>query len=119
MAALTATDWTVVINERRIDSKKRVSFCKLTLATAGSYPSSGIPIPGYQALGLKAGIDYIRLIDANPTASYLSQYDEDNGTIRILTDVNSDDPSLTELATTVTVGASASPYVLYVEAVGR
>jgi hypothetical protein len=118
MAALTATDWTVTVQERRIENKKKVTKCLLTLATAGSYPSGGIPLPSFSALGLKRNLEYIMMIDANPTASYLSQYDVSANTIRILTDVNSDDPSLTELATTVTVGASASPYVLTVEAKG-
>jgi hypothetical protein len=118
MAALTATDWTVVVQDRRIENGIRIHKCKLTLATAGSYPSNGIPYPSAQALGFKRPIlDYIMMIDAAPTASYQIQNDYDNSSFRIFTDVSTDDPSLIELATTVTAGAGGV-VVLYVEAKG-
>jgi hypothetical protein len=117
MAALTATDWSVEVEHRSIEGSKRHNRVKLTLATAGSYPSNGIPIPSASALGMTYNLDYITLFDEHSASVNPVKYDHTNGTIRVYVATATAGPSLTELATTVTVGAGGT-FVLYLSAVG-
>lgn len=118
MAALTATDWTVSIEDRgrHMGGKKRYR-CKLTLATAGSYPSGGVPIPSLSNFGFVKQLDNIIVFDQlASSASYIVKYDQAAKSIRIYSTTASITAALNEVATTVTVGAAS--FVLYVEAVG-
>jgi hypothetical protein len=118
MAALTATDWVIVIQDRWIgDGGKRHSRCSLTLPTAGSYPSNGIPWPGSNAVGMKQRLDYVILLDANPNANTRTLNDADNSSFRVFSSTASATQEA-ETATTVTLGSSATPFVLYAEFVG-
>lgn len=117
MAALTATDWTVTIQERRTENGVHVNRIKMTLATAGSYPSNGIPWPSYQACGLHRNLDFIRLHDVNPNANTRTLNDVDNTSFRVFSSTASATQEA-EMATTVTLGSSATPFVLYGEAIG-
>lgn len=117
MAALTATDWTIDIQERRTENGKRINRLKMTLATAGSYPSNGIPWPAYQAAGMKRNLDFIRFHDVNPNANTRILNDVDNSSLRVFSSTASATQEA-EVATTVTLGSSATPFVVYGEAVG-
>lgn len=117
MAALTATDWTVTVQEQRISHGQRRNRVKLTLATAGSYPSSGVPAPVFGDLGMVRNVDY--LIVTDPVAGSVNpvKYDQANHTIRIFVATATAGAHLTELATTVTAGAGGT-FILYCESVG-
>lgn len=119
MAALTATDWTVSIEDKASPggTKKKHHRVKLTLATAGSYPSNGVPIPTAGKLGFVSRVDYVVMFDdLAQAASYVVKYDQANKTVRVYTTTASTGTNLTEVATTVTVGAGS--FILYVDAVG-
>jgi len=118
--ALTATDWTVSVQDKASPggTKKKHHRCKLTLATAGSYPSNGIPIPAASALGMVSRVDYVVPFDSYAAAaSYVVKYDQANKTMRVYTTTASTGTALTEVATTVTVGAGGA-FIMYVDAVG-
>jgi hypothetical protein len=117
MAALTATDITVVIQAQRTENGTRVNRIKMTLATAGSYPSNGIPWPSAAACGMHRNLDFIRLHDVNPNANTRTLNDVDNSSFRVFSSTASATQEA-EVATTVTLGSSATPFVLYGEAVG-
>jgi hypothetical protein len=117
MAALTSTDWVVTIQGQRTENGTRVNRLKLTLATAGSYPSNGIPWPSASACGMKRNLDFIRLHDVNPNANTRTLNDVDNTSFRVFSSTASATQEA-EMATTVTLGSSATPFVLYGEAVG-
>lgn len=117
MAALTATDITVVIQSQRTENGVHVNRIKMTLATAGSYPSNGIPWPSAARCGMRRNLDFIRLHDVNPNANTRTLNDVDNSTFRVFSSTASATQEA-EVATTVTLGSSATPFVLYGEAVG-
>jgi hypothetical protein len=118
MAALTATDYTIEILDRWIgDGGKRHSRCKLTLPTAGSYPSNGIPYPGYAAVGMKQRLDYVILYDANANANTRTFNDAENSSFRVFSSTASATQEA-EVATTVTLGSSATPFTLFGEFIG-
>lgn len=110
--ALTATDYTVTIENKNIQNKQRVNRVKLVLAS-GTYPSNGIPAPTANQLGMVRNIDYVMLIDPDATA-YVVKYDKDNHSFRIFS-LSSDGGA--ELATTATVGSTVLQ-TFYVEAKG-
>lgn len=118
--ALTATDWSVSIEDKAAPggTKKKHHRCKLTLASDGSYPSNGIPIPSASKLGFVSRVDYVvPFDDYAAAASYVVKYDQANKTVRVYTTTASTGTSLTEVATTVTVGGGGT-FILYVDAVG-
>lgn len=121
--ALTATNLTITVNERNIEGKKKRNRCTITLTSADTYPSAGIPLPTYGSWGMVRQLDYIIVLDNVSTLNselYVWSYsasDGSQGTLRGYgtATVGTAAVALTELATTVTVGASAS---FLVEAVG-
>lgn len=115
--SLTATDWTVSIEERRIEGKKRLNRVKLTLATAGTYTASGIDLPTYGALGMKQRIDYVILTDEVAASVNPVKYDQANHSLRIFVATATAGAHVTEVATTVSVGAGGT-FIIYAEAVG-
>lgn len=118
MAALTATDWTVSILDRKIENGgTRRNRIQLTLATAGSYPSNGIPWPSAAAVGMKRNLDFIALYDNNANANTRTLNDAENSTFRVFSSTASATQEA-EVATTVTLGSSATPFILFGEAVG-
>lgn len=110
--ALTATDITTVVEDRAVEGKKHRNRCQLTLATDGTYPSGGIPLPGREALGMGRNIDYVIITDPDDAVSTIVRYDQDNHKLRLYTASTG-----AELATTATVGSTVLN-TLYVEAVG-
>lgn len=115
--ALTASDWTVSIEERRIEGKKRLNRVKLTLPTAGTYTASGIDIPSYSDLGMKSRVDYIIITDPVAASVNPVKYDQANKSIRIFVATATAGAHITEVATTVSVGAGGT-FIIYAEAVG-
>jgi hypothetical protein len=66
MAAFTATDWAVTINDVWIEGKKRHVAAKLT-ATVGSTNSSAgvVPLPSKGPFGMVQRLDYLIITDGN------------------------------------------------------
>ena len=117
MAALTATDWTVVVEQKLIEGQRKRNRCKLTLATAGAYPSNGIPLPANGKLGMVRNLEYVVVTDPVAARTAPVKYDQANNTFRVFIATATAGPHLTESATTVTNGAGAD-FVVYIEAVG-
>jgi hypothetical protein len=117
MAALTATDWVISILDRRTENGKRISRLQLTLPTAGSYPSNGIPWPSAAACGMHRNLDFIRLYDNHPNANTRTLNDAENSSFRVFSSTASATQEA-EVATTVTLGSTATPFILFGEAVG-
>lgn len=118
MAALTATDWSVTVEDRTIQTKQRRNRCLLNLASGGQYPSNGIPMPTANQLGMVRNIDYVILTDPDST-NITFKYDQANHTMLLfkLSTASITAQDLLELATTATVGTTELD-VIYVEAVG-
>lgn len=82
MANLAATDWTLTVVDRSIQSKNRHCYCRLVIPanTGSSYPSSGgIPLP--TTFGMTRNIKYVNIVGFGHTATQASrgvvwQYDK-------------------------------------------
>ena len=108
MAAFTATNFTVTVEDRQIEGKKRRNRCILILGTeADFYPAGGIPLPTYANWGLNRNVDYIDIYGQpqdgyvwkySASAHTLTGYRMTCGTISVGTDVDAA-TALSELAT--------------------
>ncbi len=122
MAALTSGDWTITLIEERKSHKHRIHRCSMALATVGTYPSGGVPIPTTASdYSLRRNLDYIRIYDDGSTQARICKYSASANTIRIyqqqgLSSGTTGD--LIELATTASGSISGAQITLYVEAVG-
>ena len=114
--ALTASDWTVSIQKQWRAGPKRHVYASWTLPTAGTYTASGIDIPDKSAFGFRKGIDYVVLTDEVAGRVNPIKYDEANRSIRIHVATATAGAHMTEVATTVSVGAGG--FVIYAEVVG-
>ncbi len=131
---LVASDWTVTVEERLIEGKKKRNRVKLALAASAStsYPSSGgIPLP--TTMGMVRNIDYVIITqpitvttvgEGGAVNQYLQYYNKNLHSIHLYEPlVSTADPSLgfREVPTTFIVstvyGGTVVP-VMYVEAVG-
>ena len=115
--ALTASDWTVSIEKKWRAGNKRHSYVKLTLPTAGTYTASGIDIPSANSLGLRKNVDYVFISDPVAGGVNLIKYDQANKSIRYFVATATAGAHLTEVATTVSVGAGGT-FIVYAEVVG-
>ena len=76
MAAWDADSWTVVLDKARIDNKKRFVEANLSIAAGtDTYPTGGIPLPTYSALGMKRNLDYILLVEPVAGNGFVYKYD--------------------------------------------
>lgn len=136
MAALAASDWTVaevsyssgsggVYNHEIRNDGRRVKRFSMTLATAGTYPSGGIPIPTAKATwGMKTVFERItNIYDSSQFVGDVVKYSATGQVIRLFqmgattSDAGTAQQALTEFATTATAGTGGGR-VLYVEAIG-
>jgi hypothetical protein len=134
MAAYTATDWTIALvtglaRNPRIENGVRLVRSTMTLATAGVYPSNGIPVPvsatGAAKFGMVRNVEYITVYDSGSALGRIYKYSATGNSIRAfnhpgtVTTATAVAVDFQELATTVTNGApTGSTLVLYVEAHG-
>lgn len=122
MAALTSGDWTVTLIEQRKSHKHRIHRCSMALATVGTYPSGGVPIPTVASTyGLRRNLDYIRMYDTGAGTTRLCKYSASANTIRLYQQQGLSSGTvgeLIEVATTASGSVSGAAIVLYVEAVG-
>jgi hypothetical protein len=127
MAALTATDWVITpVSAPRnpnVDNGVRTVRMQMSLATVGTYPSGGIPIPtAASAWGMKRGFEYISIYDAAQNNVLIPKYSATGNVIRLYQQQGLSSGTvgnLIELATTATAGsATFGDMILYVEAKG-
>lgn len=112
MAAITATHFTITIDDKRIENKKRVNRCTLLLGTEGdTYNTGGIPLPTYANWGLNRNVEYLDFYGMPQdgflwkylaTAHTLLAYRMACGTISVGTDVDGV-TAFAELATDVAI----------------
>jgi hypothetical protein len=126
MAALTATHWTEVVNNRFIEGKHKRNDITLTLATTGAafYPTSGVGIPLPTTMGMVRNIDYIKIYSNDQASGIIWKYNPTGHTVRgywnsgPTSTANATPVALGELPTTWTPSDFAAAVVLYIEAVG-
>lgn len=135
MAALTATDWTLaevsytatagvggVFDHYVRNDGKRVKRFSLTLATAGTYPSGGVPLPTSAATwGMKTKFESIRIYEPASGNTLIPKYGATGQVIRFYQQQGLSSGTvgnLIELATTATAGTGGT-MILYVEAIGH
>lgn len=123
MAALTSGDWTVTVLDRRKEHGGGwVTRCSMALATVGTYPSGGIPVPTVASnYGLKRQMTYLNIYDPGSTQVHLAKYSATGQTIRLYQQQGLSSGTvgnLIELATTASGSPSGTAIVLYVEAHG-
>ena len=140
MAALTATDWTLAevsytatagagghYDHHILGNGKRVKRFSMTLATVGTYPSGGIPVPmsatDAGSWGMKSQINYLRPYDVGQANGNVVKFSATGNVVRLYQDnaTTSDgataQSALIEMATTATAGTGGT-MILYVEAIG-
>lgn len=136
MAALTATDWQLAevsytatagdgghYDHYVLSNGKRVKRISMTLATVGTYPSGGIPLPtatNPQGFGMKERVDYLRIYDAAQGDDNVVKYSATGAVIRLYQQQGLSSGTvgdLIELATTATAGSGGN-MIIYVEAFG-
>ena len=124
MAALTSADWTVAVIDRRIENKVRVNRCSMTLATVGTYPTGGVPIPTARATWLMTqSFTHLVMYDTSQGSGKVVKYSATGNVIRFYqapasaSDAGTAQGDLAELATTATAGTGGG-VVLYVHAFG-
>ena len=127
MAALTATDWTIALvtglaRNPVIENGVRIVKNTLTLATAGTYPTGGIPLTTSAASwGMVRNIERsITVYDPASGNTLIPKYDAANHKLRLYQQQGLSSGTvgnLIELATTATAG-SGGTMILYVEARG-
>jgi hypothetical protein len=137
MAALTSGDWTLAeisytatggtgghFDHHILSNGKRVKRFTMTLATVGTYPSGGVPIPTTVAnWGMKRQLDHINIYDSAQANGNVVKYSATGNVIRLFQDnaTTSDgataQSALIEMATTATAG-SGGTMIIYVEATG-
>jgi hypothetical protein len=115
--SLTATGWTVSVQKQWRAGPKRHVYASWTLPTAGTYTASGIDIPDKSAFGFRKGIDYVMISDEVAGRVNPIKYDEANRSIRIFVATATAGAHMTEVATTVSVGAGGT-FIVYAEVVG-
>lgn len=130
MAAITATAWTLTVNERTIEGKKKRNRVVATISATQdlTYPSSGgIPLPTTPSdWGMVRNLDYIHVYSPAFSASldvmwkYLASDHalRGYGTASNIATGGSGGVRLSELATTWKPSLGPGGNVFYVEAVG-
>ena len=131
MAALTSSDWTIALvtgllrrNPRVGRDGTRLIKASMTLATTGTYPSGGIPVPTTASTwGFARSFEHIMIYDASQADGKVVKYSATGNVIRIYQDRSTSggaslsQADLAEMATTATAGTGGT-FVLYVEATG-
>lgn len=110
MAALTATDWTVSVQQDRIHQKSRHIAATIQLPSAGTYPSNGIPMPAYTSFGFKRSVDRFIINGQTASDSKLWKWDPTNNTLRAFGTASGTGQGV-EVATTVCFSDTPTFYV--------
>lgn len=128
MAALTSSDWTLALvsgdpRNPSIDNGIRKARYTMTLATVGTYPTNGIPVPSTPSTwGMKQSFRYLTIEDSSQNGN-VYKYSVSGNAIRIYqnpastSDTAVAQAALAEMATTATAGSGGTT-ILYVTAVG-
>ena len=86
MTAIAASDITVTIVRRWINGGKRYAEVSLAFGDAAlTYPSGGVPLPVYSALGMIRNIEDLFLSDDGSDNGLLYKYDKANHKVLIYT----------------------------------
>ena len=124
MAALTSADWTVAVIDQRVVNGGRVHRCSMTLATVGTYPTGGVPIPTARGTwGFRQAFKYLNIYDGAHGDGSVAKYSATGNVIRFYqnpasaSDTGVAQGGLTEMATTATAGTGGT-MILYVQAYG-
>lgn len=130
MANIAATDFTITIEDRYIEGKKRKARVKLALSATQSlaYPTAGVGIqlPSYSKMGMIRNLDFVNIIEApgaTGAGGILWNYSVSNNAVRGYWSLNptaAGGPThFQELPTTWNVSeTNAAGVQFYVECVG-
>ena len=134
MTALTSGDWTLAeisytatagagghYDHHILSNGKRVKRFSMTLATVGTYPSGGVPVPTTaHTWGMKSQFDYLVIYDSAQANVLIPKYSATGQVIRFYQQQGLSSGTvgnLIELATTASAGTGGT-MILYVEAHG-
>jgi hypothetical protein len=83
MPALAATDVTVVVADVAIVGRKRHTRGTVTFGDGAlTYPTGGIPLPGFAAFGFVRNLETLHMYAVNErTTDYMTRYGPANGTL--------------------------------------
>src|SRR3990167_6781439 len=83
MTAIVAADVTLTIERRTISGKTRRNRVKIVFGdSALTYPSGGVPMPGFASWGMKRNLDYLTVFDENDASGVIWKYDTTNNKLR-------------------------------------
>src|SRR3990167_155932 len=83
MTAIVAADVTLTIERRAIEGKPRRNRVKIVFGdSALTYPSGGVPMPGFASWGMKRNLDYLTVFDENDASGVIWKYDTTNNKLR-------------------------------------
>lgn len=83
MADLASSNVTVTIERRGIEGKLRRNRVKITFGDGAlTYPSGGVPLPGFASFGMKRNLDYLTVFDENDATGIIWKYDAANNKLR-------------------------------------
>ena len=84
MAAITSSDVTISVEDRRIVGKQKRNRVKITFGNGTlTYSSGGVPMPSNLSFGLGRNLDYLILFEDDSSQGTIYKYDKTNSKIRI------------------------------------
>ena len=121
--AISASNVNVAVNEQNIEGKKKRNRCTITLSSADTYPSDGLPLATFGQWGMVRQLDYIILLETISTVASdtfvwtYSASDGSQGSLRAFGTATAGTAAveLVEIATTISLDADTK---FLVEAVG-
>lgn len=83
MPDIAASNVAVTVEHRQIEGKKRRNRIKIAFGDGSlTYPSGGVPMPGFEKFGMKRNIDFLILTDAANGNGLVWKYDQTNRKLR-------------------------------------
>lgn len=83
MPALASTDLTITVEAKERVVKHRRNRVKIAFGDGAlTYPSGGVPLPGFGKFGMKRNLDYILVTDSNDAVGVIWKYDQANKKLR-------------------------------------
>ena len=84
MADIAAANVTVTVEDQNIVLGKRRNRVKIVFGDGAlTYPSGGVPMPGFASFGMVRNLDYLTVFDDDDASGLLFKYDRENNKLRI------------------------------------
>lgn len=84
MADIASSDVTITVEKISIVGKQRRNRVKIVFGNGTlTYPSGGVPLPGYSSFGMKLRLEYLTVFDEDDASGVMFKYDKDNNKLRM------------------------------------